>query len=319
MVHSFTVFGGGWPPFEGFVPCEMYKWLSRLSYSFLLETFTFVSGYVYAFQKYDLHKEDNLKKLVVKKVQRLLFPSVVFSILYAQLINGDNLLNGDSFGSTLIKLLSGIGHMWYLPILFWCFVFVFFVNKLNLNTKFLLGLFVVFAVLPLPNLPFRLSQLPYFFFFFYLGKVYWLNRGKFFSNLTLQKILSLWLLFAVMFVGLRTLKANVTEISEGNIWVVQKGILIVVSKACQLFYAFFGLTAIYATGLFVTSKYKLSGWYISLGNLCFGVYIYQEFILKYLYYFSELPQNCHPLVLPWMGFIISIIFSLCLAKATKDL
>lgn len=179
--------------------------------------------------------------------------------------------------------------------------------------------FVVLAILPLPSLPFQLYRLCYYFFFFYLGQVFWQNRSIFFSNLTLRKMLSLWLLFVVMFVGLRILKANVMEMAEGNIPFVQKVVFSIVSKACQLTYASFGLTAIFATGLFVTSKHKLSDWYIGLGNLCFGVYIFQEFILKYLYYFSELPRNCPPHVIPWVSFTITIIFSLCLSKATKDL
>ena len=33
----------------------------------MLETFIFVSGYIYAFQKFELGKEDNLKKLLSKK------------------------------------------------------------------------------------------------------------------------------------------------------------------------------------------------------------------------------------------------------------
>lgn len=322
MVHSFTVFNDGWPPFEGFVPCETYKWTSRLSYSFMLETFIFVSGYVYAFQKYELGKEDNLGKLLSKKAQRLLFPSVVFSILYAQLINGKNLLDSTNIGSSLLSVLSGVGHMWYLPVLFWCFVAIYLVNKVRLNKISMLVVFGVMAILPLPSLPFQLYRLPYYFFFFYLGQIFWQNKEKYFSNLSnlsIQKIFSIWLVFMLVFVALRIIKADVMELADGNITLLQKISYNIISKTCQLVYATIGVTAIYTTGIFVTSKHKLSDWYIRLGNLCFGVYIFQEFILKYLYYFSNLPKICPPHVIPWVCFIITIILSLCLSKATKDL
>ena len=192
LVHSFTVFNDGWPPFEGFVPCEAYKWISRFSYSFMLETFIFVSGYVYAFQKFELGKNDSFKKLLSKKAQRLLFPSIVFSILYAQLINGNNLLDSAHIGASFLSVLSGVGHMWYLPVLLWCFVAIYLVNKVRLNKGLLLFAFGIMAILPLPSLPFQLYRLPYYFFFFYLGQVFWLNREKYFSKLPLKKIITIW-------------------------------------------------------------------------------------------------------------------------------
>ena len=123
----------------------------------------------------------------------------------------------------------------------------------------------------------------------------------------------------LVFVVLRIIKANVMQLADGNVPLLEKIAYNIVSKTCQLVYATLGMTSIYATGIFVTSKYKLSDWYIRLGDLCFGVYIFQEFILKYLYYFSELPINCPPHVTPWICFIITIVLSLSLSKVSKDL
>lgn len=57
IVHCFTVFNGGWSPFIGYSDCTSCMWLSRTCYSFMLEIFTFVSGYVWAYQILDLHKK----------------------------------------------------------------------------------------------------------------------------------------------------------------------------------------------------------------------------------------------------------------------
>ena len=83
LVHCFTVFNGGWPPFIGYSDCTNYMWVSRTCYSFMLETFTFVSGYVWAYQVLDLHKTTSLIVLVKKKSER----PIVFSLLYLQLFN----------------------------------------------------------------------------------------------------------------------------------------------------------------------------------------------------------------------------------------
>ena len=89
IVHCFTVFNGGWPPFTGFKESAMYMWLSRLCYSFMLEMFIFISGYVWAYQVLNLHTETSLSALVKKKVERLILPSIVFSLLYYYLLNNE--------------------------------------------------------------------------------------------------------------------------------------------------------------------------------------------------------------------------------------
>ena len=91
LVHCFTVFNGGWPPFSGFQECTLYKWLSRTAYSFMLETFIFISGYVWAFQVICLNKTMSLRRLIKKKFERLIVPSVVFSIVYVTLLGNENI------------------------------------------------------------------------------------------------------------------------------------------------------------------------------------------------------------------------------------
>lgn len=107
FVHCFTVFNGGWPPFEGYKDCTGYMWFSRTCYSFMLETFIFVSGYVWAYQVIDLQKRSSLG-ILKKKAERLILPSVVFSLVYWQLFNGDitDLVGG---GKIVISVLSGVG------------------------------------------------------------------------------------------------------------------------------------------------------------------------------------------------------------------
>lgn len=50
VYHSFIIYQGGWSEPVGFEPNETYWWISKASYSFMLEAFVLISGYVYAHQ-----------------------------------------------------------------------------------------------------------------------------------------------------------------------------------------------------------------------------------------------------------------------------
>jgi surface polysaccharide O-acyltransferase-like enzyme len=52
---------------------------------------------------------------------------------------------------------------------------------------------------------------------------------------------------------------------------------------------------------------------LRLSNCCFGVYIYHQFILKYLYYHTALSSLLTPVLLPWVGLWITLVFSLALS------
>ena len=117
VYHAFIVYAGGWTQPAGFVPHEGYAWIARLSYSFMLEMFVFISGYVWAYQLLDLNRRTSFAGLVQQKSKRLLLPSIVFSLAYLLCFSRDLI----SSPRLLYDLLSGVGHMWFLPMLFWCF------------------------------------------------------------------------------------------------------------------------------------------------------------------------------------------------------
>lgn len=87
MMHSFTIYAGGWPcPFG--IDCNMipaYKWIQVITYGCMLEAFTFISGYIFGLQ---LQKKPvGFFVLLGQKAKRLLIPSVLFGILYFVLLD----------------------------------------------------------------------------------------------------------------------------------------------------------------------------------------------------------------------------------------
>lgn len=129
FMHSFTCYNGSWSEPEGYVDIPLYKWLARISFSFTLESFVLLSGYLFAFQRIILNREDGFFVLVKKKIKRLIIPSVVFSLLYFALF--EEYIGLFDF---IYRIVGGCGHMWFLPMLFWCFVFGYFINnKVNIT------------------------------------------------------------------------------------------------------------------------------------------------------------------------------------------
>lgn len=101
--HSFCPFSGEWGPFDGYIPIEIYKWLDRVLYAFMLESFVFISGYVWSYQRNEQNRYESLWKLCKKKFSRLFVPSIVFSILYLLIFSPDLLLSNKSMGGVYMK------------------------------------------------------------------------------------------------------------------------------------------------------------------------------------------------------------------------
>ena len=120
VYHAFIIYQGGWSEPEEFAPVAAYWWIAKVSYSILLPMFVFVSGYVFAFQVIVLGKPIRVGDVAIRKFRRLLLPCYVFGAIYYFLFE---------FSPTdffifqfLYSVANGIGHLWFLPMLFWCFV-----------------------------------------------------------------------------------------------------------------------------------------------------------------------------------------------------
>ena len=163
FTHAFTIYTiSSWKLPVGIEQIELYGWIGRISYSSMLELFTFISGYVYYFvaQK----KQQSFVLLLMNKLQRLMLPSILFSILYYVL-----LMTHQPIGWKLMyEIICGEGHLWYLPMLFGCFLIAYFIKDKKNIFCILIVTMVASSFSRMPNV-FRISQIVYYFFFFYLG------------------------------------------------------------------------------------------------------------------------------------------------------
>ena len=129
IYHAFIIYSGGWEEPVGFQPVKWYGWIAKFFNTFQMPAIIFVSGYIYGYQQLTLGRFDSLKDIVIKKFKRLVLPSVFFSLIYFFMFYR---WEDYTFLSSVLKILSGVGHLWFLPMLFWCFV----VGKILVNLCF---------------------------------------------------------------------------------------------------------------------------------------------------------------------------------------
>ena len=196
FMHAFTCYNHSWDEPVGFVEIPLYKWICRSSFAFTLESFVFISGYLYAFQRITLKREGGGKNLVVSKLKRLIIPSLIFSALYFPLF-----YEYKGIPDLVYNLINGCGHMWFLPMLFWCFLGGWLIEKVKIDDKWKLLFLVALNLFSLIPLPFRLTNASIFLLYFYGGYVVYKNKEFIDKIITRKSLIIGWLVFVLLFIG----------------------------------------------------------------------------------------------------------------------
>lgn len=310
VYHTFIIYTGGWKVPSGYVDVDVYKWIADISYSFMLQLFVMLSGYVFSFQMNGEKRNFTLKKIIISKFNRLIFPSIVFSIIYFFLFK-----EYMGFSSFLVDILSGVGHMWFLPMLFWCFIGGYLISRLGGNDKSKLlvcAVMYIFSILPLP---FGIGSAFNYLFFFCLGMVLFKKRLIILRNNSCLTVLLLGSAFVLIFLLCQYMFSNLVDCKLNFCSKIMKLFLV---KYGQLLYALLGsLFAWFFVNLFLEEKSTMPKWIIYLNNLCFGIYLFQQFILQYLYYKTDIPMFVGAYWLPWIAFIITMLLSISLTIVVR--
>ena len=309
VYHAFIIYSGGWREPVGFVPNKIYWWIASIAYSFMLEMFVFISGYVWSYSIFYRSKVQSLLSLVYSKVKRLILPSVLFSTIYLFLLTD---FEKCSFISILYQIIKGVGHMWFLPMLFWCFVFGALLNKLVIKDIYKLIILFVLSLMSFIPLPFQMGSSLYYLFFFYSGFIVKKKFVNFDFSIKRRNILFSWFLFVVAFVMLTLLNNKVSSIDcDSNL--IFRVLRVIVIKFDRIVFSSLRILAMLFTAIYLTKKYELPQWVIKLGEYCFGVYLFQQFVLQLIYYHTQLPLILGPILLPWIATIITLVISIFLS------
>lgn len=269
--HAFAIYSGAWAPIKDFPEVPVYWWLDKLSYAFMLELFVFISGYVFGYQvRVKGETKLQAKSLFWGKFKRLMIPCMVFSLLYILLLGNIT----QPIQITLYGLVNGVGHMWFLPMLFWCFVGIWIIEKLHLKPKLVILLLCVVSIGSFLPLPLQMTATMYYMLFFYVGYILQRNAISLDRYYTVRFAIVSIVSFCVFFPSLTILKEQVAiAASGGDNQIVTKIIVVSTQKILQLVYASVGILMVLSLVGCYLKKHTMPAWMENTAALCFGVYL----------------------------------------------
>lgn len=296
--HTFAVYSlksAPWPLPDGISAVPEYRWFNEVFISFALQTFVFVSGYLMALS--ENKREITRIKFIKKKAIRLLIPTLIFGLAYLYLI--DTNVHIKSIRYFIYYLINGPGHLWFLPMLFFCFVgAIFFTPRKNMSILYwLILLGVSFMSIFMPNIT-RISQACFYFIFFIEGYFFY-SWGRA-AHLPDNKYVIVS--GGVILLALIIFKVWIFEFEPEH-----SKYLSFISK---LLLGLFGAPYL----LFLCQRLKKYETLCLIGtwNGFMGVYIFHQFILRYLLYQTQVLNHINPYLYPVLLFIITMILSIVL-------
>ena len=152
--------------------------------------FVFISGFLFQFQLSN-NRYTSFYLLLKKKFTRIIIPYFIFGLIM--------MATTDNFHP--LRLLSGeYWHLWFLPMIFWCFIISYGINKLTQNHLFYIFLLPVTFSLPLLSFhfPHILGFYPIgiWYCWFLLGSICFLHQDKICRYISQYK---LWILLLLIY------------------------------------------------------------------------------------------------------------------------
>ena len=84
-------------------------------------------------------------------------------------------------------------------------------------------------------------------------------------------------------------------------------------RLIQVVYASAGIVMTLSIVGCYLKRHSINDWLIQVGELSFGVYLFQQFILKAIYYHTPVPEIVGCWYLPWVSFLFTLISSMALS------
>lgn len=141
--HSLAIHTSAWSFIYKIEPFIPFKILGYLISSYFLWLFVMISGFLFGYQL-ENKKKNSFKINIKKKFQRLLIPYFFWGLLYFFTFNDSS---DFSLAELVFQLSSGIGHLWFLLMLFWVFLFSYLLQSLKLsNHNLIIVILITFIV-----------------------------------------------------------------------------------------------------------------------------------------------------------------------------
>ncbi len=297
--HSFAPFGyGTWETIPQVGRLSLYGHFSIFFHFISLPSFVFISGYIFG-HSWEKTKNQSFVNFIIKKVKRLILPSLIFSLFYYYFFYDKNA----GYYYILRSVSDGCGHLWFLPMLFWCFIITYLLHRTKLSNSVIIPALVVVAILPVPVLPLRLSATFTYLIFFYLGSyIQLVGKSPFKFNAMYLLLSTILYVVLIYFLPLTKVTSQITVIKILELMTI---------NAMRFLLGFLGISiAFVATRLFLANEKEVSENILLLSTYCFGIYVIHQFIIKYLYYYSSFNfLSVNSFGIPWLCYLITLISS----------
>ncbi|WP_242846412.1 acyltransferase family protein [Clostridium botulinum] len=202
--HSGCIYAGKWNYNVIYNKSTVLKYITCYIYSFHMQLFVFLSGYLYSYGKrYGKYKR--FSEIVIKKIIRLLTPYILVGSLLV--VPTQIIFKLDKVEKSYLKrvvyeifLAHEPRYLWFILMLFNIFI-IFYVIEKHLNKKNIvinLGIFFIVSVLAskCPNI-YEIDKSFQYLLFFYMGYVFYENKKV--VTLVKDKYILLFTIHILMF------------------------------------------------------------------------------------------------------------------------
>lgn len=317
LTHSFAINNQAWTAPYGLElqVNETMKLMSSFFRPFRMPAVTFIAGY--SFYYVNQRKQYSLASLATEKLHRLIIPSIIFSLIYIILFvfilnSGLSYMKEESSLSLFfISITNGVGHLWFLPMLFWNFLLGYFLIKVE-SVKFKTIIFITllsasFLSFAIPNL-FGLSKAMQYSPYFYLGIIFFSKRNSFLKNNIKIILISI---VSILIVTLCNSQLEQIFISFNSNLAI---------KAYKLLFStvlpIFTMLAFYSTVLFFTEKYKPYNFWRKMSKKSYGIYVYHQMIMIAIAYNTSLIYKLDSIGFAAAILLLTIVASMILTELT---
>jgi fucose 4-O-acetylase-like acetyltransferase len=309
--HTLAPYSGYWNEVvPNQVSSPIYYLIGKFAFSFMLELFVFISGYIFAEQVAN-KGIPKIGTLIKKKARRLMLPCIVFSLLYAFCFYSGYFYRMQFEG--VMGILSGTAHLWFLSMLFLCFIELTILLRCQaLSRKYLT--FVLLCIMAYVYLPWwwlNFNKSLYYLLFFYVGfccKYYISSLARYYTKVNSLICVFIYMVCMLSYSLLGKSGGVVYLEMPSNIY--EMG-LYVLTMTIRIGYSLFGCWAAYIIvyRMVYLRNFHLYPFGQKLASYSFGIYIFHHFIIPYIYYHSKLPYWINPYMLPIVTFIITSVAS----------
>lgn len=286
---------------------DMYYTFNCIILQFHLPLFIMISGYLFSHLENDRGKYATFRELIKNKFRRLIIPFYVFVTVFMLTTND---FSWEPYYSW------GYQHLWFVTMLFWCFIVTRLLSFLPFCQKrwfkaMVFFLFFLLNLVPRLDIPFfAVPNILRWYFWFYFGYLLYLNRDGVYGFIDRNRlaVLSLLVVLTVVCLGY---KGMVITDDSVHTWYGEVGNMTITVLIWYLANRFL------LGGMKKDGVMRKLNW---LNKYSYGIYIFHNWLQPFmisstataLFYLDVLAVD-HPVLFPFLFFVSSFVVSLGLS------